>query len=52
MIVVLRLKMLIFKRRSLLDIYKKPQEGKVRVDALVSFGRISLKEVRVIANHT
>ena len=39
-----------FKRRSLLSIHKQPQEGKVRVDALVSSGRIIFKEAKVIAD--
>jgi len=39
-----------FKRRSLLGIHKQPQEGKVRVGALVPSGRISFKEARLIAD--
>merc|ERR1711957_74694 len=37
-------------RRSLLGIHKQPQEGKVRVGALVPSGRISFKEARLIAD--
>ena len=39
-----------FKRRSLLSIHKQPQEGKVRVDALVSSGRLIFKEAKTIAD--
>ena len=38
-----------FKQRSLLGIHTQPQEGKVRVVALVPSSSISFKEARVIA---
>jgi len=39
-----------FERRELLGVHKQPQEGKVRVGILVPVGRLSVKELREIAD--